>query len=83
MRPFEAGSLFRRVRGRPLPEWAAALGCASWAQLFLKWILAHPAVTCPIPATSKREHLVDNMGAMRGELPDAELRARLVALLDG
>ena len=52
-RPFAEGGLFQRVRGQALPAWAAELGCESWAQLFLKWILAHPAVTCVIPATSR------------------------------
>ena len=82
MRPFEAGKLFEQFRGRELPEWAAEIGCASWAQLFLKFVLAHPAVTCPIPATSKLSHLLDNMQAGVGPLPDAELCARMVALLD-
>ena len=62
MRPFEAGALFARVRGKPLPPWAADFDCASWAQFFLKFILGHPAVTCPIPATASAEHLADNLG---------------------
>jgi diketogulonate reductase-like aldo/keto reductase len=80
-RPFAEGGLFQRVRGRALPAWAAELGCESWAQLFLKWILAHPAVTCVIPATSRPEHLVDNMKAGVGELPDAAARERMAALV--
>ena len=80
-RPFAEGGLFRRVRGRALPAWAADLDADSWAQLFLKWILANPAVTCAIPATSRREHLQDNMKAGTGGLPDAATRERLVALL--
>jgi diketogulonate reductase-like aldo/keto reductase len=80
-RPFAEGGLFRRVRGQSLPAWAVDLGAESWAQLFLKWILAHPAVTCALPATSRREHLQDNMKAGTGPLPDAAARARLVALL--
>ena len=80
-RPFAEGGLFQRVRGQPLPPWAADLGAESWAQLFLKWILAHPAVTCAIPATSRREHLQDNMKAGTGALPDAATRERLVTLL--
>ena len=80
-RPFAEGALFQRVRGRSLPAWAADLGAESWAQLFLKWILAHPAVTCAIPATSRREHLQDNMKAGIGALPDAAARDRLLALL--
>ena len=80
-RPFTEGALFQRVRGRSLPAWAAEFGAESWAQLFLKWILAHPAVTCAIPATSRREHLQDNMKAGIGALPDAAARERLLALL--
>ena len=80
-RPFAEGGLFQRVRGQALPPWAADLGAESWAQLFLKWILAHPAVTCAIPATSRREHLQDNMKAGTGALPDAATRERLVTLL--
>ena len=81
-RPFAEGALFRRVRGRPLPPWAAEAGCQSWAQLFLKWIIAHPAVTCVIPATSRPEHLEDNMQAGGAPLPDAALRDRIAAVLD-
>ena len=80
-RPFSEGGLFQRVRGRTLPDWAAELGCASWAQFFLKWILAHPAVTCAIPGTSRPEHLVDNMAAGRGGLPDQATRERMAALI--
>ena len=79
-RPFEGGSLFRRVKGRKLPEWAAELEATSWAQLFLKFILAHPAVTAPIAATSKPKHLSDNMGAGRGRLPTSDHLRRLAAL---
>jgi diketogulonate reductase-like aldo/keto reductase len=79
-RPFAEGGLFQRVRGRALPAWAAELDCESWAQLFLKWILAHPAVTCVIPATSRPEHLVDNMKAGVGDLPGAASRERMAAL---
>ena len=78
-RPFAEGGLFQRVRSTPLPPWAAELGCASWAQLFLKWILAHPAVTCVIPATSRVAHLVDNMKAGTGPLPDTASRERMAA----
>lgn len=77
-RPFVEGALFRRVRGRPLPGWAAEIDCASWAQVFLKWILGHPAVTCVIPATANPKHLADNMGAGLGRMPDAQMRARIL-----
>jgi len=80
-RPYAEGALFRQVRGRPLPPWAAELDCQSWGQFFLKWILAHPAVTCVIPATSKPEHLADNMGAGTGVVPDPAARARMAAHL--
>ncbi len=76
-RPYQRGSLFRSVRGKPLPDWAAEIDCASWGQFFLKYIAAHPAVTCVIPATSKAKHMIDNMGANRGRLPDAALRRRM------
>ena len=82
-RPFGQGSLFRRVRGKRLPEWAQAeLGVASWAQFFLKWIVGHPAVTCAIPGTSKPEHMRDNLAAGTGPLPDAAQRARMVEHLE-
>ncbi len=80
--PFAQGQLFRRVRDRSLPQWAAEIDCESWAQLFLKFIISHPAVTCAIPATSDPEHAADNIGALRGRLPDATLRQRMVALLE-
>ena len=77
-RPFGGGNLFSRVRGKALPDFAGEIGCESWAQLFLKWIIAHPAVTCAIPATSKVRHLEDNMGAGTGQLPDPKMRQRIV-----
>jgi diketogulonate reductase-like aldo/keto reductase len=80
-RPFLDGALFREVRGRALPPWAAELGCESWAQFFLKWILAHPAVTCVIPGTSRPEHVTDNMKAGVGILPDSATRERMSALV--
>lgn len=76
-RPFEDTTLFRQVKGKALPPWAAEFDCASWAQFFLKYILSHPAVTCVIPATSKPEHLADNLGAMAGRLPDAAMRRKM------
>ena len=81
MRPFEGGSLFSAVKGRALPELAKALGVESWAQYFLKFILGHPTVTCPIPATSKLEHMRDNVGAGHGPMPDAAMRKKMIAEL--
>ena len=76
-RPFVKGSLFRKVRGHDLPGWAADIDCETWAQVFLKFVVSHPAVTCAIPATTKVKHMVDNMGAGHGRLPDAALRERM------
>jgi aryl-alcohol dehydrogenase-like predicted oxidoreductase len=76
-RPFAEARLFHRVRGKALPPWAKEIGCASWAQFFLKFIVSHPAVTCAIPATSKVEHLTDNMRAAFEPLPDAKIRQRM------
>ena len=78
-RPFAKAQLFRRVRGKSLPAWARTFDCTSWAQYFLKFILSHPAVTCTIPATSKPEHLVDNMQAGLGRLPDGQARQKMIA----
>lgn len=81
--PFGNGRLFRKAKGHDLPGWAGEqVGAASWAQFFLKYILGHPAVTCVIPATSDPEHLVDNMGAGTGKLPDADTRRRMAAFWD-
>lgn len=77
-RPFGRGNLFDRVRGKALPDWAAEIDCKSWAQIFLKWIVSNPAVTCAIPATSKPHHMEDNMQACFGRLPDAKMRQRMV-----
>lgn len=76
-RPFEEGDLFTHVRNRKLPGYAAEIGCKSWAQFFLKFILSHPAVTCVIPATSRVAHMRDNLQAGFGPLPDAKLRERM------
>ena len=76
-RPFATGGMFARVRGKPLPPWAAELGIASWAQYFLKWIVSHPAVTCVIPATSKPAHMKDNVAAGFGPLPGEAERRRM------
>lgn len=80
--PFSTGGLFSRVAGRSLPDWTEDFDCASWAQFFLKYIVSHPAVTCAIPATSDPEHLVDNMGACFGRLPDERARRRMVELFE-
>lgn len=81
-RPFEDGALFRSVRGRPLPEWAAEFDCTSWAQLFLKYIIAEPAVTCAIPATANPAHMADDLNAGVGRLPDARQRQQIRQLWD-
>lgn len=78
-RPFAGGELFRRLRGTALPAWAAEIDCTSWAQLMLKFVISHPAVVCAIPATSRAEHLRDNMAAGSGRLPDDRMRARIAA----
>jgi diketogulonate reductase-like aldo/keto reductase len=81
-RPFQRGSLFRRVEGQPLPGFAGELGITSWARFFLKYVVSHPAVTCTIPATSRPRHMRDNMGAGFGELPDAATRVRMERALE-
>lgn len=80
--PFGRGRLFRAVRGKPLPEWAKEFDAASWAQLFLKFLLGHEAVTVVIPGTSNPRHIADNLGAMRGRLPDAAQRRRMIQLME-
>jgi len=77
-RPFQHGNLFDRVKGKPLPAWAREFDCDNWAQFFLKFIIAHPAVTCAIPATRQPAHLVENMGAGIGRLPDERTRQRMI-----
>ena len=77
-RPFQGGSLFGQVRGKPLPAWAKEIDCHNWAQFFLKFVVSHPAVTCAIPATSNPAHMLENMGAGYGHLPDAGLRKRMI-----
>jgi diketogulonate reductase-like aldo/keto reductase len=81
-RPFDGGALFGRVQGKPLPDWAAEIDCANWAQVFLKFVVSHPAVTCAIPATSNPAHMLENMGANFGRLPDAALRRRMAQHFD-
>lgn len=81
-RPYQRGGLFRTVRGKPLPAWAADIDCASWGQFFLKFIVSHPGATCAIPATSKLKHMVDNMAAGFGRLPNATMRRRMIKHLE-
>lgn len=78
-RPFQRGSLLDRFQGKPLPPWAADIACTSWAQFSLKFIVSHPAVTCAIPATSRVDHMHENMNVGRGPLPDMKTRARMAA----
>ncbi len=80
--PFNVGRLFGAASGRELPDWAAEFDCQSWAQFFLKYILSHPAVVAVIPATGDPEHLVDNMGAGIGRLPDERTRVRMEEMFD-
>ena len=77
-RPFAGGDLFSRVRRLPLPPWAAEIGAASWAQVLLKYVLSNPAVTCAIPGTRNPRHVLDNLGAATGALPDETQRRRIV-----
>lgn len=81
-RPFRQGSLIDAVMRHPLPEWASEIGCENWAQFLLKFVVSHPAVTCVIPATSRVDHMTENMGALYGPLPDAALRARMIRYVE-
>lgn len=81
--PFDSGSLFSSVRGKTLPAWASEYDIASWAQFFLKYILSNEAVTCVIPGTSNPSHVLDNMGAGYGKLPDEKGRKKMVELVEG
>lgn len=82
-RPFQGGSLFRRYQSEPLPGWAEDAGCSNWAEFFLKFIVSHPAVTCAIPATSRVEHMQENMGALYGKLPDEQQRRQMADYVAG
>ncbi len=82
-RPFQGGSLFRRYQSEPLPDWAGEAGCSNWAEFLLKFIVSHPAVTCAIPATTRVEHMGENMGALYGELPDEQQRRKMVDYVAG
>jgi aryl-alcohol dehydrogenase-like predicted oxidoreductase len=81
--PFRRGRSFERVKDKPIPSWAAELEVTSWAQLFLKYLASHPAVTCVIPGTERVQFLVDNMVATHGRLPDGALRKRIEQYYDG
>ena len=81
-RPFARGDLFGVVKGQALPDWARDIDVKSWGQFFLKFVVSHPAVTCAIPATSKPHHMLDNMGAGWGRLPDAAMRQRMIRYLE-
>lgn len=80
--PFGRTRLWSRVRGREVPDWAQEFGAESWAQFFIKYAAAHPAVTCVTPATSKAGHMLDNIGAAYGELPDAAMQRRMAQYVD-
>ncbi len=80
--PFGRDRLFTAVKGKPVPDFAKEFGCASWAQFFLKYVLANEAVTCPIPGMAKAQYVDDNMGAARGRLPDAAERRKMEAFID-
>jgi diketogulonate reductase-like aldo/keto reductase len=81
--PFGGGGTLRRLAGRKLPDWAGEIGCTSWAQLLLKYVLAHPAVTCVIPGTSRPDHMRDNAQAGIGNYPDAALQKRMIEAVEG
>lgn len=79
--PFGGGGLLKRLQGAPLPDWAAEIGCRSWAQVLLKYVVSNPAVTCVIPGTSRAAHMRENAEAGSGLLPDADLRRRMIAAM--
>jgi len=82
-RPFQEGDLLRRLQRHSLPPWAAEIGCGSWAQFALKFVISHPAVTCAIPATRRVEHVRENMATARGPMPDEAMRSRMAAYVAG
>ena len=75
--PFQRGELFDAYEGKPLPRWPGEIGCQNWAQFFLKFVITHPTVTCAIPVTSWVDHMIENMNAGHGPMPDAAMRARM------
>ena len=82
-RPFQQGALIDRLERYPLPPWATEIDARSWAQFILKFIVSHPAVTCTIPATTRADHVRENMAVATGQLPDAAMRARMIAYVEG
>ncbi len=80
--PFDSGSMFAKVKGKPLPEWAGEIDCASWAQIMLKYLIGHPGVTCVIPGTARPDHARDNLAAGVGRLPDAAQRRAIAEAWD-
>ena len=82
-RPFQQGVLIRRLKRHRLPDWASEAGAENWAQFLLKFIVSHPGVTCAIPATSRVDHVKENMGAGYGDLPDEAMRRRMIAYVEG
>jgi aryl-alcohol dehydrogenase-like predicted oxidoreductase len=80
--PLGRGNVLDKIKDRPLPDWAKQIDATSFAQVFLKYVVSHPAVTVAIPGTTKIEHLEDNLGAARGRLPDAEMRRRIEKYFD-
>ena len=81
-RPFQRGGLFNRYQEKPLPDWISEFDAVNWAQFFLKFIISHPALTCAIPATSRVDHMLENMGALHGRLPDPDMRQRMAAYVE-
>ena len=81
-RPFDGANMFGRVKGKPLPDWAADIDAKSYAEIFLKYLIGHPAITCVIPGTAKPEHMRDNVAAGFGRLPDEDLRRRIARWYD-
>jgi diketogulonate reductase-like aldo/keto reductase len=80
--PFDSGTMFARVKGKPLPGWAGEIDCTSWAQVMLKYIVSHPTVTCAIPGTARPDHAQDNLAAGLGRLPDEAFRRRMAQTWD-
>lgn len=81
--PFGRGRLFKAVEGKPLPDWAAEIDCTTWAQVFLKYVVSHEAVTCAVPGMAQARYVPDNLAASRGRMPDAGLRRRMEQFIDG